>query len=139
MPPERRDPSNPGEWIRRAKGNLAHAKAHQGIPEVLYEDLCFDAQQAAEKAIKAVLVARSAPFPKTHVIVELLTLVADQGIAVPDEVRHSARLTRYAVQARYPGMAEDVTAAEYKEAVAIAERVLAWAQGVVAGWGPSGT
>ncbi len=29
---------------------------------VYLEDLCFDAQQAAEKAIKAVLIARSIPF-----------------------------------------------------------------------------
>jgi len=31
---------------------------------VLYDDLCFDAHQAAEKAIKAVLVSRGAAFPR---------------------------------------------------------------------------
>jgi HEPN domain-containing protein len=131
MPPERRDPRDPHEWLRRARGNLAHARVSAGSPDILYEDLCFDAQQAAEKAIKAVLISRRLPFPRTHVIVELLTLVHDAGIVVPSPVRESARLTRYAVQARYPGAAEDVTAAEHSQAVAIAETVVRWAQDVV--------
>jgi HEPN domain-containing protein len=45
-----------GIWIRRAKSNLAIAKAGKPTGDVLYEDLCFDAQQAAEKALKALSV-----------------------------------------------------------------------------------
>jgi len=56
MPPERRDPTDPAEWLRRARSNLARAKADRNLADVLYEDLCFDAQQAAEKAIKGLLV-----------------------------------------------------------------------------------
>jgi HEPN domain-containing protein len=55
----------PDDWLRRAKGNLARAK--QTKPkDAFWEDLCFDAQQAAEKAIKAVLVSRDLEFRKTH-------------------------------------------------------------------------
>lgn len=43
-------------WLNRAKSNLARAKVGQLFPEILYEDLCFDAQQAAEKALKALFV-----------------------------------------------------------------------------------
>jgi HEPN domain-containing protein len=42
-------PDDPREWLNRARGNLARAKSR--IPEAFLEDLCFDAQQAAEKAI----------------------------------------------------------------------------------------
>lgn len=49
MPPEYRDPTDPAEWLRRARSNLARARADRGLPEVLYEDLCFDTQQAVEK------------------------------------------------------------------------------------------
>ncbi len=52
MPPERRRPGDPAEWLRRARSNLHRARAYRQQPEVLYEDFCFDAQQAAEKAIK---------------------------------------------------------------------------------------
>lgn len=61
MPRRRRDPTDPAEWLRRAHSNLARARADRNSPEILYEDLCFDAQQAAEKAIKAVLVHRLDP------------------------------------------------------------------------------
>jgi hypothetical protein len=56
MPPERRPPDDPREWINRARSNLVRAQTT--LPGVYLEDLCFDAQQAAEKAIKAVLIAR---------------------------------------------------------------------------------
>ena len=37
------------EWLRRAKSNMARAKAGRVAPDILYEDLCYDAQQAVEK------------------------------------------------------------------------------------------
>ena len=40
----------------RAASNLARARQGRQCEEVLFEDLCFDAQQAAEKALKALLI-----------------------------------------------------------------------------------
>jgi len=42
-------------WLRRAESNLhiAHLGKAQGV---FLEDLCFEAQQAAEKAMKALLI-----------------------------------------------------------------------------------
>ncbi len=74
MPRERRDPTNAADWLRRARSNLARAKSLANLPDMLYEDACFDAQQAAEKAIKAVLVQKQAEFPKTHSISAFATL-----------------------------------------------------------------
>jgi len=129
MSPDR-DPSHPRSWLRRAKSNLARARLLAGQPEVLYEDLCFDAQQAAEKALKAVLVQRGVTVPKTHAPAELLTRVEKSGIEVPGEIREATLLTPYAVEARYPGLWEEVTAADHEEAVRVAERVVAWAETV---------
>jgi HEPN domain-containing protein len=103
MPPELRDPGDPAEWLRRARSNLAKAKAGD-VPEVVYEDLCFDAQQASEKAIKALLVKQQVPFPKTHAIGELLRLVQENGIDVPSPIRESALLTDYAVNRAQRGL-----------------------------------
>ncbi len=61
MPPKRLSPDDPREWLNRARSNLTKAKVE--IPEVYLEDLCFDAQQAAEKAIKAVLLKAEISFP----------------------------------------------------------------------------
>lgn len=51
------------EWIRRAKSNLERARAGKVSEDILYEDLCFDCQQAAEKAIKAFLISIDKEFP----------------------------------------------------------------------------
>jgi len=51
------------------------------------EDLCFDAQQAAEKAIKAVMIKRRIEFPYVHDLTRLLGLLEQAGEAIPQEVR----------------------------------------------------
>lgn len=131
MPSEHADPSRPTAWLRRARSNLARARGGQTAPDVLFEDLCFDAQQAAEKAIKAVLVHHQIPFPKTHQITQLLTLAEQHGVAVPAELREAATLTQYAVGSRYPGFGEEVTRDEYERALVLAETVVEWVTGVL--------
>ena len=126
MPPDARAPATPQDWLIRAQSNLV--RCQQPKPDkVLLEDLCFDAQQAAEKALKAVLLSRSVPFPLVHNIAALLTLLQQHGIAVPATVAAAAELTDYAVMARYPGPAEPVTQEEYRVAAATAEAVYRWA------------
>lgn len=127
----KRDPADPEEWLRRARSNLARAKLDPPPPGVLLEDLCFDAEQAAEKAVKAVLVKQQVRFPKTHSLSDLLGRVQGAGIRVPEQLLEAATLTEYAVDARYPGLSEDVTPEEYEEAVLLAERVVSWAEQLV--------
>jgi len=133
MAPKLRDAGDPKEWLRHARSNLSRCRGDRRLPDVLFEDLCFDAQQAAEKAIKAVLVLRGRRFPKTHDLAELLDLVATTGLEQPPEVVEAKRLTPYAVAGRYPGVSEDVSEEDYREALGIAERVFAWAERLVAG------
>jgi HEPN domain-containing protein len=127
MPPSLRSGSDPGEWLRRARSNLSRCRSDSRLPDVLFEDLCFDAQQAAEKAIKAV-VLEGRRVPRTHDLAELVNLVTATGVEVPRDVQEAKRLTPYAVAGRYPGVSEDASEGEYREALAIAERVVAWAE-----------
>lgn len=128
MPPEYRDPTDPQEWLRRARSNLARARAGRNVPDVLYEDLCFDAQQAVEKSLQALLVQRKIAFPKTHAITDLLTFLQEGGIDVPTEIQEAGELTEYAVEARYPGLFEEVTQEDHAQALTMAERVLVWVE-----------
>jgi HEPN domain-containing protein len=132
MPPKRRPADDPVEWLNRARSNLARAKADSRIPHVYLEDLCFDAQQAAEKAIKATLLHLRVPFPYHHDLGALLDLVQKAGKSVPKPVREASRLTRFAVVTRYPGIAEPIAREDYKKAVRIAEKVLRWAEKLIA-------
>ena len=62
--PDRYSPDDPREWLNRARSSLAIAKNR--VTGVYLEDLCFEAQQAAEKAIKAVLMKQNIDFPYVH-------------------------------------------------------------------------
>lgn len=66
MPAERFPPDDPREWLNRARSSIAHARLRSD--EVYLEDLCFDAQQAAEKAIKALLIQRSVALPSFSLV-----------------------------------------------------------------------
>jgi HEPN domain-containing protein len=63
-------PTDPREWLNRARSNLALAKSD--VAGALLEDLCFEARQAAEKAINAVFVDRGERFPFLHDLDEML-------------------------------------------------------------------
>jgi HEPN domain-containing protein len=52
----------------------------------------FHAQQSVEKALKAVLTARRATFPRTHNLEELGLLVAESGIGLPAPTTEFRRL-----------------------------------------------
>ena len=125
MPPDPSTTGSPADWLKRARSNLARAKLPK-VDEALWEDYCFDAQQAAEKALKALLLFNNIPFRFIHDIAELLTLLEQNGFELPEEIRSGAELSDYAVEARYPSLMEPVTEQEYKEAIAIAEQIVAW-------------
>ncbi len=89
MPGERFPPDDPREWLNRAWSNLAKARGIYGTHEVYLEDLCFDAQQAAEKAIKAVLIHLAVRFPYVHDLAQLLALIEQAGQSIPEPVRQA--------------------------------------------------
>jgi HEPN domain-containing protein len=119
------------DWLRRARSNLERARAGKVSEGILYEDLCFDCEQAVEKSLKALLVHIDVPFPRTHSIANLIELIEDNGIDVEDDFKESISLTAYAVSTRYPGNFEPVYEEEYQEALKIAERVFNWVRKII--------
>jgi len=103
MEDERTDLGSPKGWLKRAKSNLIRAKQPKH-EEVFWEDLCFDAQQAVEKSLKALLLFHKIPFRFVHDIAELLTVLEQNGLSLPEQIRAAAELSDYAVEARYPGL-----------------------------------
>ena len=126
MKRKRFPPDDPREWIRRARSNLALARSI--VAGVELEDLCFDAQQAAEKAIKAVFIKRGETFPYSHDLDKLLRLLQKNGLKIPKYVKDAKELSQYAHLTRYPGLADPVTKRDYRRAVRIAMAVLRWAE-----------
>jgi len=117
--------------MARARNDLALARSP--LPEgAVYEDLCFHAQQAAEKAIKAVYRARGRAFRYTHDLQALLKGLRREGIVIPPEVQGASDLNDYAWETRYPGFGEHIDENEYQAALRRAEAVVAWAEGLIA-------
>jgi len=128
MPP-RAVQGSPEDWLGRAEASLALAKV-QG-EGVMFEDLCYQAQQAAEKAMKALYIARAKEFLFTHDLDRLALGLEQIGLDIPEPVDQATILTRYAMDTRYPGGFEPVSAQEYQEAIRHAQTVLAWASTIL--------
>jgi HEPN domain-containing protein len=129
MPPEGWLSGSPLDWLRYAHSDLELALVGRS-PHVLLEELCFHAHQAAEKAIKAVLVAKGISFPKTHNIRILLDLLP-RDLILPPEGEDAVSLTDYAVTCRYPADVEPVDEQEYQEAMRLAAAIVQWAEKVI--------
>ncbi len=129
MSDNRLTPDDPLEWLNRARSNLIQAQTR--VAGIYLEDLCFAAQQAAEKATKALLIHSDINFPYTHDITRLLSLIEQGGQDVPNRVKAAGALSDYAVQSRYPGLAEPITEDEYSEALSLAKRLMEWAETIV--------
>ncbi len=125
-PPERRPPDEPREWLNRAHSNLIRARQREA--GVYLEDLCFDAQQAAEKAVKALLVAHRVEFPYVHDLAHLVSLLEETGVVIPEVIRRAEELTPYAVLGRYPGILRPLTERDRERALEIAEAVVRWVE-----------
>jgi len=132
-------PSEPGSarrWLAYAHGDLALADAGAAahVPFLL---LCFHAQQAAEKAVKAVLVAHGIEAPRTHNL-GILFAGLPVSVAPPEELESMLGLSVYAVAGRYPDEIEEADRQEYTAAVSLARRVVDWADQLVTTEGSGG-
>lgn len=110
-------------WAAKADEDLLVAEHLLALGENCpFGIAAFHSQQCAEKYIKAVLTRRSVPFPRTHDLPELLSLVPpDMGLRI--SLPELALLNRYSVEVRYPGEWEPVTRADARSALKAAKRV----------------
>jgi HEPN domain-containing protein len=113
------------EWIRKAESDFKTA-GHllQGGPDFA-EGAAFHSQQAAEKYLKAFLVWHQIEFQKTHDIEALLRLAEKVNDKLPEILREAVILTPYGVDYRYPGEYPEVTIADAKRALRLADCVRA--------------
>jgi HEPN domain-containing protein len=89
----------------------------------------FHAQQAAEKALKAVLAARGEDFPWTHDLRHLMDRLEAIGTPLPESLREVRVLIPWAVEFRYGETIEDLL--ERERALVMAEEIIVWARGQI--------
>ncbi len=120
MPPNRAWSSEAHRWLRYAEEDLAAAHLMLASLQVFPKQACYHAQQAAEKALKSVLVAHGIPFPRTHDLLALARLLPldDASLIAGLDL---GDLSTWVVTARYPMDPEEATTPEAHGAVAMAE------------------
>jgi len=109
-------------WMQYAKSDLDAAYALLERGEFFPNQICFLAQQAGEKALKAILVFLEIPFPKTHDLDRIRELIPE-GWEVKERFPQLYDLSIWAVESRYPGDSPDVVEHEARETLHLAESV----------------
>jgi len=114
-------------WWEQAKEDLKAAKIN--YDNKVYYVASFLSQQAAEKALKAVLLESESKIPKVH---DLIFLAKKTGL---DESLFSkcATLTKVYVKTRYPDFFDESPSHSFtkelaSEHITFAEEILAWVE-----------
>ncbi len=132
-----RSPEYARVLLQKARGDLAALGCLLADADVPAWSVGFHAQQAVEKALKAVLAARSIEFPRTHNLATLLDLLRDQGLPLPPDWQEMPRLTPFGTTLRYdmepPEEAEH--ALDRTWAADAAQRTVVWAETTLFGPG----
>ena len=121
--------------LEYARGLLARAHDDFFVVRRLAADadapgwvLGFHAEQAVEKALKAVLSSNGIDYPRTHNLVMLAELLRQAQHDLPANSGDFALLVPYAVMLRYEDLSEDEPpACQPAWLVSVVEQTLAWA------------
>jgi uncharacterized protein len=125
------DDRNAHVWMRYAEEDLTTAERMLAGEGFALRWACYLAQQAAEKAIKAVLVEEQIRFPFIHEVDKLRDLVpAHRSVAAVDV--DLGALAQWARAARYPP-ADEATESDARAAVEAAREIVEAARADLAG------
>jgi len=111
-------------WIEKAESDLFTAKHLLELKaSAPTEIICFHAQQSAEKFLKACLIKNDLEILKTHNLTVLINELNKTAKGFSKLLKIAAKLTPYAVEARYPGAYEGISLKEAKLAVNYSETI----------------
>ncbi len=124
-----KDPRGEGKrWLEQARRDLNAARTI--LERGLWWITCFQAQQAAEKAVKAVLYASGERLVLGHSVAELLKDAAGVDAVFAGYVGDGSLLDRFYIPTRYPnGLPGGIPADAYSEADA--RQAVEKAEGIV--------
>lgn len=115
-------------FFTKGEQDLAAARVLAQNPDIADDIVGFHCQQAAEKFLKAVLAVNRVEFRKTHDLIELLGLLEDNGLPLPENREVLDELEPYAVTGRYDFFDEPVQF-DREAAVGTADSLRNWSHG----------
>lgn len=114
------------ELLKIAEGDLETTKVLLAASIGRKENVCFNAQQAIEKSLKAVLCFLELPIPFTHNL-DILMDRLPSGLNINNS-ENINELTEYATIRRYEEGKFELDSEDLKKAYELAEITLKWAQ-----------
>ena len=110
-------------WCEKGRRDFITAQnALLDTKEMFPDIICFHAQQAAEKYLKAYLVFLEQDFPKTHALEDLVLIASSKDPTCRNIFTVACNLTPYAVEVRYPDSPSPLPE-DAREAVHAAEAI----------------
>jgi len=113
-----------GEWFNKADEDYTVAARESKASPVFHNIVCYHAQQAAEKMLKAYLQELDIKFMKTHSLLKLLELLKTADVFMVSFQDSFAFIDDLTPDIRYPG--PGVTEADAKRALEITEKLKAY-------------
>ncbi len=102
----------PQRWLRQARADLAAAKDSMATGH--HEWACFQAQQAAEKALKALLLQQGRTTVVSHSLVDLVQEAARYHPSLAGLMQEAKALDAFYLPTRYPNaLVSEKAPAEY--------------------------
>jgi len=90
------------KWVQKATGDLLNADNNLNAENVPFDTVCFHCQQAAEKLLKAYLIAKGKNYPLSHDLLLTLEDIKDFDKSAEELRDYLITLNPYAVEVRYP-------------------------------------
>ena len=119
------------DYLVLANDDLRAAVALMKEPHQ-YHNVCFHAQESAEKALKAVLLTDGLRFPKKHDVELLVDLIRQSRPDFPAFAEGAVVLSQYSVEARYRrAFRDEVDEEEAQQAIGFAQDILVMCQELV--------
>ncbi|MBI3948867.1 MAG: HEPN domain-containing protein [Acidobacteria bacterium] len=115
--------SNYPAWLAEAENDLLNIQNNLAADHIPWDTICFLAQQAAEKLLKAFLVYHGRTFLRTHDLIALLAICVEIDASLTGLEDDCRRLTHYAVGSRYPDDLYEPDESDASGMVAAAYRV----------------
>jgi len=88
-------------WLEFAVYDLKSAKWQ--LKGEIYTSACYAAQQVAEKAIKALILASGKISPKIHSLDRLINFLKELKLKTKSIEKSARNLDKYYISSRYPG------------------------------------
>jgi HEPN domain-containing protein len=117
--------SNYQTWLAKAEHDLLNIENNLQAPEIPWDTVCFHAQQAAEKFLKAFLIFHGQPPVRTHDLVALLAACVPLNPTLTVRQQDCQKLSYYAVAVRYPSDLYEPTETDARQMIEAAQRIRA--------------